>query len=359
MLTARELRRSGVEVCLLERGETGREASWAGGGILSPLYPWRYPAAVDALVSWSQAEFETLARELREQTGIDPEWIRSGLLILDEEERAAALEWAGQGKRVEVLEPTRVRECEPALEETGRSALWMPDIAQVRNPRLVRVLKAALLADGVDIHEHTEADGLVAQGERIVGVHAGKEKIGADAVVVAGGAWSAKLLKTTGCEVDVAPVRGQMILFRAEPEALKRIVLFRDHYLIPRRDGRILAGSTLEHVGFDKSTTPAALRELRDAALALVPSLARYNIEQHWSGLRPGSPTGVPYVGGHPSLQGLFVNAGHFRNGVVLGPGSARLVADLVTGRTPIVDPSPYALGRARAGEGATNSARR
>ena len=135
-----------------------------------------------------------------------------------------------------------------------------------------------------------------------------------------------------------------MLLFRGPVGLVRRIVLSRDRYVIPRRDGRVLVGSTLEHVEFDKSTTPAARAELHREALRLIPALADCAVEHHWAGLRPGSPIGVPFVGEHPRIQGLYVNAGHYRNGVVLGPASARLLADQMLGRTPALDPAPYRL---------------
>jgi glycine oxidase len=133
-----------------------------------------------------------------------------------------------------------------------------------------------------------------------------------------------------------------MILYRAEPNVVQRIVLSRDRYVIPRRDGRILVGSTTEEVGFDKSTTPAAMQELESEACRLIPALAGYEIEHHWAGLRPGSPNGIPYILQHPRIEGLFINTGHFRNGVVLGLASARLLADMLLGQQPILDPTPY-----------------
>jgi glycine oxidase len=165
----------------------------------------------------------------------------------------------------------------------------------------------------------------------------------AERVVIAGGAWSALLLEATGVTLPIRPVRGQMILYRAEPDVVQRIVLSRDRYVIPRRDGRILVGSTLEEVGFDKSTTRAAMQELESEATRLIPALANYPIEHHWAGLRPGSPHGIPYIMQHPRIEGLFINTGHFRNGVVLGLASARLLADILLQRQPILDPAPYA----------------
>ncbi|MFZ5594346.1 MAG: glycine oxidase ThiO [Pseudomonadota bacterium] len=345
MLTARELARAGMRVKVVERGATGRESSWAGGGILSPLYPWRYPDAVTALAGWSQRIYPALAAELADETGVDPEWTLNGLLMLDADEKTAAQVWAERAAMgLEVIDRDAVLACEPGLGEPPQEALWMPGIAQIRNPRLLRAVRLSLLSAGVEIQEGLDVTGFVVRDGQIAGVETAGGKIPAGSVVVAAGAWSGRLLAGLGVELDVAPVRGQMIMFHARPGVVSRIVLSRGRYLIPRRDGRVLAGSTVEYAGFDKSATAEALAQLHQAAVALAPALADYDIERHWAGLRPGSPEGVPFIGEHPRVRGLFVNAGHFRNGVVMGPASARLLADIMQRQAPIADPSLYAL---------------
>ncbi len=343
LLSARELAMAGLRVVVLERGETGREASWAGGGILSPLYPWRYPEPVTRLARWSQRRYADFSARIAAETGIDPEWEPSGMLMLDAGESAQAGDWAReQGEFLEVLEPAAARAEEPALGAVEGNAIWMPQVAQVRNPRLMKALKHSVGALGVEVREHEEVTGLDLQGGRLRGVRTATGPVAAGRVLITGGAWSAVLPGVPGPAVSIVPVKGQMILFHGPCGLLKRMVLAGGRYLIPRRDGRILAGSTLEHTGFDKSLTPEASEELRAAAVGLVPALADCPIEHHWAGLRPGSPNGIPYIGEHPVLPGLFINAGHFRNGVVLALASARLASDAVLGRTPAVDPAPY-----------------
>jgi glycine oxidase len=139
-----------------------------------------------------------------------------------------------------------------------------------------------------------------------------------------------------------------MILFLARPGQINHITLCQDRYVIPRRDGHVLLGSTLERTGFVKATTAEAKEELYRTAVEMFPILKRTPIEDHWAGLRPGSPSGIPYIGAYPGIEGLYLNAGHFRNGVVTGPASARLAADLMLGRVPIADPAPYALDAER-----------
>ena len=345
MLTARFLQDAGAEVLVLDKSALGHEASWAGGGILSPLYPWRYADAVTALASYSQPRYRALAEELAEESGIDPEWTPSGLLMLEVDERDEALAWGRRhGLAVETVDAVRASRLEPALAPGQGEGLWMPAVAQIRNPRLVKAMRGSLVRRGIAYREGLAVEGLIVEDGRALGVRTPAGEIRADRVLVASGSWSGELLAAAGVHIEVEPVRGQMILFGARPGVLERIVLVGDRYLIPRRDGHILCGSTLEHTGFDKSTTQAAMEELHAAAIERVPALAGYPVVKHWAGLRPGSPHGIPYIGEHPEIRGLFVNAGHFRNGVVLGLASARLAADQILGREPALDPAPYAL---------------
>lgn len=345
LLSARALSRTGAKVTLIERAQLGKESSWAGGGILSPLYPWRYARPVNELATWSQACYRTLADELERDTGIDAEWTQSGLLVLDEDQRETGMAWAAaQQVTAQPVDGAQIQGLEPALRAGHAAGLWMPEVAQIRNPFLVQALRQDLLNRGVRVAEDTEVTHLLTKKGRINGVRTEYNEVLADRVIIACGAWSATLLKDLGQEVPVMPVRGQMILFRGSPGLLNHVVLHQGHYLIPRRDGRILAGSTMEEVGFDKTVTVEARNDLITVACALVPELAEVPVERHWAGLRPGSPSGIPFISAHPKVEGLYINAGHFRNGVVMGPASAELLADIVLERTPILDPTPYQL---------------
>ena len=349
MLTARELHLSGANVTLLDRQETGKESSWAGGGIISPLYPWRYDDSITALASWSQEYYFQLAEELNENTGVSPEWTKNGLLTLSPEEQEEAKQWAEHHNyRLEIIDKKQISELEPGLQHSFDEGIWLPDIAQVRNPRLARSLRTDLEKRGVDIREFTPVESMLSRGEKIEGVRTPSGDIKADKVVVCAGAWTGSLIKETGTSPDIKPVRGQMILFKAPQGLVERITLFHDRYTIPRRDGRVLMGSTMEDKGFEKQTTEEARDELIAITYERFPGLKDYPVEHHWAGLRPSSPSGIPYIGPHPVIEGLYLNSGHFRNGVVLGPGSCRLAADLILDRAPIIDPNPYALKAAR-----------
>ena len=349
MLTALELSQAGSRVTLLERGDTGRESSWAGGGIVSPLFPWRYLDAVTRLASASQAAYPALCDQLAEATGIDPELTTNGMLVIAPGEADTARTWADDHRRVvEPVDAATFATLEPAAAKPPNEALWLPNVAQLRNPHLVRALRQRLEQLNVAIRTDDVVANLVIDRGRCLGVTSRSGQHLADNVIICAGAWSRTLVDDWPNPPEIHPMRGQMLLFRAEPGTISRIVLEGSRYVIPRRDGRTLFGSTIEDVGFEKATTRQARDELYDVATKRFPVLRNYPVEKHWAGLRPSSPAGVPYIGPHPEIDGLFINAGHFRNGIVLGPASARLAADLVLDRTPTVDPRPYAWTAAR-----------
>jgi glycine oxidase len=348
LATARELARGGASVIVLERGQPGREASRAAAGIICPVYPWREPKALDALVHWSRAYYPVLAEDLRRQTGVDAEWRVGGILVFDEAERDAGVKWArDKALPYEVLDPDALARVEPALAGTKRSAFFLPTVGQIHSSRLLRGLNEAVMQEGVPVRQHTEVTGLVRDGAKVVGVETAAGPLFARrGVVLATGAWTSELLATAGLKLEVFPVRGQVIQFEGPAGLLGRVLLEDGHYVLQRRGGHILVGSTKERVGFDKDITEEAAEQLMTAGAALLPMLEGAKPNRQWSGLRPGTADAVPYMGEHPQAPGLWVNTGHYANGMTLAPAAGRLVADLVLGRAPILDPKPFALDR-------------
>ncbi|WP_208630475.1 glycine oxidase ThiO [Ectopseudomonas oleovorans] len=345
LLSAYVLAEAGAQVCLLEQGQLGRESSWAGGGIVSPLYPWRYGAAVTALAHWSQDFYPGFGEELLALTGVDPEVHVTGLYWLDLDDEAEALAWAQrQGRPLDQVEMAAVYRQVPVLGPGYRRAVHMSGVANVRNPRLVKSLRAALAAmPNVQLREHCPVRGFIREQGAIRGVVTEQGELRAERVLLTAGAWSGELLATLGLNLPVEPVKGQMILYKCAEDFLPSMVLAGGRYAIPRRDGHILVGSTLEHAGFDKTPTDNALESLKASAQELLPTLKDAEVVGHWAGLRPGSPEGIPFIGELPEHPGLWLNCGHFRNGLVLAPASCQLLADLMLGREPIIDPAPYA----------------
>lgn len=344
LLSGLMLAREGLQVVLVEQGKAGSEASWAGGGIVSPLYPWRYSTAVTALAHWSQDFYPQLGERLLAETGIDPQVHVTGLYWLDLEDEAEALAWARKFDRP--LRPVSMEAVHAAVPPLGAgfsSAIFMANVANVRNPRLLQALRASLeRMPNVRLIEQCEVTGFLREGERIVGVESSQGALRGENVVVTAGAWSGNLLAGLGLELPVKPMKGQMILFKCAEDFLPSMVMAKGRYAIPRRDGHILVGSTLEDVGFDKVPTEDALESLQASAYELLPALQEATVLKHWAGLRPGSPDGIPYIGAVAGAEGLWLNCGHFRNGLVLAPASCRLLTDLMQKREPLIDPEPY-----------------
>jgi len=346
MLTARNLRLAGKQVTLIDKGETGRESSWAGGGIVSPLYPWRYADSITRLAGWGQTHYELICNEISENTGIDPEYTKNGLLILAAEESQQAVDWSVRFSReLEILSSDEITQIEPAMRSNHKPGIWLENIAQVRNPRIVKALRADIEKLGVNILAYRQVNSIDTKDGQVVSVTTDTGKLKADQYAVCTGAWTGELLEPLGVSIAVKPVQGQMILFKSDPGAISRIVLEEDRYIIPRRDGRVLYGSTVEHVGFDKHTTESAKKELHDIAVERFPILKDKPVEHHWAGLRPGSPDGVPVISRHPEFENLFINAGHFRNGVVLAPASCQLLSEMMLGQETSFDIEDYAIG--------------
>lgn len=344
LLSAYELIQAGARVTLFDKGQTGTEASWAGGGIVSPLYPWRYDAPITALATWGQGYYPQLTRHLHEATGIDPEFNPCGLLMLDAEDEAAALQWASQHHRTMIETSSEdARLMEPHLQCPVNRALWMPHVGSIRNPRLLQSLQHYLSSHAnFELHIDEGVRQLECVGGRATAVVTDKGRYEADAFVLCAGAWSSALLEPLDIPLPVKPVRGQMLAIQAPVGWLQHIVLKNGTYVVPRKDGLVLAGSTLEFVGFDKGTTDAARDFLLGRALEMMPSLQEFTVVGHWAGLRPGSPDGIPFIGEMESVRGLFLNVGHYRNGLVLAPAACRLLVDQLLQRSPILDPQPY-----------------
>ncbi|MBN2326242.1 MAG: glycine oxidase ThiO [Candidatus Omnitrophica bacterium] len=343
LLSARRLSAEGFDVILMDRSRIGCESSWAAGGILSPLQPWRSPEAVAALHEWSAQRFLSFADELKRETNIDPECMRSGMLILDVTDASPALQWGKQRCiPIERMPAGDILRREPLLARIGGEALWLPQTAQIRPPRLIKALSKSIKLRGVRCEENTEVASIRIEKGRAAGVEANRKFWGADLVLITSGAWSGALLKSLNIDNDIQPVRGQMILFKAEPNNLLSVAQCGDRYLIPRRDGRILAGSTVEYAGFDKRNTREGVASLHESAVRMLPFLRECEIECQWAGLRPGKKDGVPMIGPHPSVQGLFMNTGHFRNGMALSLASVHVLVSSILGQTPDLDPHPY-----------------
>lgn len=346
LLTAREFIKAGATVAIIEKNELGQESSWAGGGILLPLYPWRQSDAITRLVLQSLKLYPALASQLTDETLIDPEWNPCGLLIVKNPDLTAAVNWCDANT---ISYRPAGADFFNMLNTAPDQPLWLPEIAQARNPRLVKSLKQDLLNKGATLVEHCELTSINLTKNHITSIQTLSGQLAVNQLIITAGAWTGQLFQQFfPAAIDdapkIAPVKGQMLLFDAQPETLSYMVLDGDQYLIPRRDGKILAGSTVEQDDFNKTTTTQARDRLNAFAQNLLPSLSNCPLIKHWAGLRPGTEHGIPYIDKHPEIDNLCINAGHFRNGLAMGPASAQLMVDLVLERATQVAPEPYQL---------------
>ena len=340
LATAEQLLMQGATVTVLERGEVGREASWAGGGILSPLCPWDYENEVTRLTTRGAALFPAWTQRLHESTGIDPEYQESGLLVLPPYDMQIAQQWCdAHHVTLSQLPPAGYASFNPC------NTLYFPHVAQVRNPRLLQALCERVKALGGRIIEHCSVREVVVDNSHVQSLDTFAGKQHAASYIVTAGAWSKKILGKHALQLEINPVQGQMLLFKFQEPPVRPILLQGDLYLIPRRDGHLLIGSTLENVGFDKQITAVAREDLYQRAQKILPQLRDASLVQQWAGLRPASPRNIPTIGRHPHLKNLYLNSGHFRYGVTMAPVSAEIIVNEITGSDQPFDTTPYQAG--------------
>lgn len=343
------LARQGVSVDLIDRADFGREASWAGAGILSPVGVGGAADAVEAFRRVSARLYPSLSEELRDQTGIDNGYRPSGGIEFAAESDDAVSEWRRAGVAFERLSASELRALEPELAGEFGPAYLLPGMAQIRNPRHLQALVVACRALGVCLRPGCTVEGLDIAGGEVVAARTDQGPIAADRFLLAAGAWTDQVVGPLGWRPGVRPVRGQIALVAARLGLLRRIVVRARKYLVPREDGRVLIGSTEEEVGFDKRTTARAVADLLAFATRLVPALGEASVECCWAGLRPASADGLPYIGQVPKWHNVLVAAGHFRAGIELSPATGLAVTDLVLGRPPHADLGPFDPSRAPA----------
>ena len=320
-MTAMQLHKQGYAVTLVERNviaaQTSGESSWAGAGIAFPLLPWFYQDVVNTLALAGASAYPAVSAELFAETGIDPECTRSGMLIQPPFDLAQAIDWC-----------TRFG---LAYQQQG-DGLLIPEVVQIRNPRLLQSLKAWLVKQGVELREQTQLMPLQEGPSTIYGWQTTRgETLQADVYVVTSGAWSFELLKQTALQLDIKPMRGHMLLYQMPPGLLPPILSRDGFYMLQRRDGHLLAGSSLEDVGFDTGVTDSMRQQMLQKAEAMLPALCGQPVIKHWSGLRPGTPHNIPTIGQHPHIHNLYLNTGHFRYGVTMAPECAIQIAELVS----------------------------
>lgn len=336
LATARALKKRGAaRITILERGHVGRESSFAAAGMLAPQ------AETDKLDDFfdfcheSNRLYPQFAGELLEETGIDIELDRSGTLYLafsdeDVKEINRRYVWQkGSGLAVEYLTAEEIRRNEPFVSPDVREGLFFPHDWQVENRKLLLALRKFAELNAIQIVEHAEVKNLIVRDGRATGAATETKTFAADSIILATGAWTS-LVKIADFDspFQVKPIRGQMLSFQAAKRFFRHVIYSPRGYVVPRMDGRILAGATVEDVGFDKSVTDAGIDFLMENALEIAPSLVNLEITEKWSGLRPLATSGLPVLGALPVAENLFAATGHYRNGILLAPVTAETLAD-------------------------------
>jgi glycine oxidase len=349
---AYELSGQGVKVRLIDRGQPGGEASWAAAGILpackfrikSPPVEWLQGFSAQLHAEWSA--------RLREETGIDNGYRRCGAIYLASKKSAAVelmqtcQRWQREGLTVKWLPPADLDRLEPSLAGAFdrcdlQAAAHVAEEMQVRSPRHLKALVAACQKRGVEITSGIDVWDFTVEGERVASVQTNAGPIAADRIVVATGAWTQSIAARLGLKLAIKPMRGQIVLLNGLP-MLQKVILAGSHYLLPREDGRVLAGTTMEDVGFDRRITAEAIADILAFAVKLCPTLRSAAVERSWCGFRPESIDGLPYLGAVPGLQNAYIAAGHFRHGLWLSTGTAIVMSRLIRGEAPGVDLTPF-----------------
>jgi glycine oxidase len=368
---ARELALRGVHTTLVERGSLGAEASWAAAGMLAPQVEADARDEFFDFACESRDAYPAFADALREESGVDIELDCTGTLYLaftedDERECARRFEWQQRaGLIIERLTADEACALEPNLSPHVRSALRFPRAWVVENRRLCDALARASRRAGVRVLEHTEAVSITTNGGRVASVETSRGTLAAGAVVVACGAWSSQLpVKTSEDETDhsnagattprIEPVRGQILCFAVTTDAplVRHVVYSPSGYVVPRRDGRLLAGTTVERAGFDKSVTVEGRRAITQHAIEIAPAVEGLKLIDEWAGLRPRASDDLPVLGASHEIENLFYATGHYRNGILLAPLTGTLVAEMITTGTTPAPLAPFSPARFRRADG-------
>jgi len=332
--TAYELAKAGCRVSLFERSTPGAEASSAAAGLLAALGESNdTDFARLALASWRL--YPDVVRELEERTRMDVEYVTRGTIypMSATGTRRDAEVWAVNKEfGVEALEGAEVHALEPALSPKIRHAIFVKGDHWLNNQRLVLAYAQAAAAVGVELNTGVNVSRLVVEGGKIRALVTEGERVEGDAVVLAAGAWSGELMATLGVPLRIEPRRGQMLALAHVPPILTHCI-HGEAYMAPRPSGELIIGATVERAGFQRAVTAEGIAGLLRAAIELVPSLRELPIARTWCGFRPWAPDSLPVLGPWPGIDGLFVATGHFRNGILLAPITARLLTEWITGK--------------------------
>lgn len=350
-----ELARSGKQVCVVDRQQPGRSTSWVGAGIFPPPQLGAQHDPLERLRSISHDLHVEWSERLLAETGVDNELRKcGGIYVARRAGEAAALRVSMQQHAddgVEVIEWSSddVVAHEPNLAQLAQQikvAFWLPEEMQIRSPLHLQALLLACRQLGVEILPDVEVHRVETLGEQVTGLQSSAGKLTASEYVFCGGPWAPELMESLDILLPVEPWRGQLILWKTDPSLLSSVLNEGFRYLVPREDGHLLAGATVEDVGFDCQTTDEAISELKEYSCSLLPQLRDYEVTQAWAGLRPKTPDGVPFMGRVPGFDNLSLATGHYRSGLHLSPVTAVFMRQLLLQDTTDLEAMAFRMNR-------------
>jgi glycine oxidase len=340
-----QLSKRGKNVAILERFRVAGEASSAAAGMLGAQVEMdQETGPLFELAVRSRALFPQVAEELREISGIDIGLVQKGMLrvALSYDEEANLKETVrcqhAAGQKAEWVTSSEVLEREPHITPEIKGAIYIPGDGHVLAPELSRAFAKAAAHLGADIYEFTTVNALLSDKGKVHGVGTENDTYYADEVVIAGGSWSSQLLNGLRIEQKVYPVKGECFSVITHKPLLTSTVFSHGCYLVPKRGGRLVVGATVEENTFDKKVSVAGISQLLQRAERLLPAISSAEWESCWAGLRPQSTGGMPILGAHPDMRGLYIATGHFRNGILLSPLTGILMAELIEGKAEAMD---------------------
>ena len=353
---ARALHKKGVrKITIVERDTCGMQASFAAAGMLAPHAETDRIDPFFQFCSESNELYPAFAAELLEETGVDIELDRAGTLYLalterDSNELRRRFEWQrSAGLNVQHLTAAETRQTEPFVSPDVRESLFFPNDGQVENRKLIEALLEYCRLHGIEIRAGAEVSGILTSGDQVLGVETLDEKLFAGTTVIATGAWTSLIkLGPNRLPVKIKPIKGQMIAFHTAKRLFQKVIYSPRGYIVPRADGRILAGATVEDAGFDTETTEAGIELLRGTAGEISPSLGSLEISEKWVGLRPFAADALPVLGRVDGYENLVIATAHYRNGILLAPITARVLADEIVGTASSEYLEHFGAGRFR-----------
>lgn len=347
---AYELSLRGISTLVLEKNEIASEASGAAAGMLAAQAEFIEEDHLFKLALKSRAMFPQLVEKLKEQAGMDVGFVNQGLMRIAMNEKDV-LRYQEQAKHqhhlglsVDWLTKEQTLEIESLLAPSIEGALFIEDDAQVISSQLTEAYAKAAVTLGAQMHKYAEVQALLYDQGEIRGVRLQNENIFCEKVVIASSIWSTPLLQSVGYDLPLSSVKGECIAVRLAHSLIRRTIYTDGCYLVPKANGELIIGATVKPHVMNKSVTLGGLSSLIQAAEQLVPSIRESEMITAWSGLRPITPTGLPYIGEHPEIEGLFIATGHYRNGILLSPVTGVMIADLIEGKKLEEDLSAFVI---------------